>query len=522
MSSTAIWGVPSICPAESNEWSWYREDEDRTYRELRGFLQREIDHWDPDFVVVYERKGTAIFRCLIESKRNPLRWPWNKVVSSSALKELPAEVLRNSRLLVFDDMVRTGKHLKRVARLLLDNGADSALQNVRFVAFAAHEDASCQNISGRSLDAWFYRALTSQSYAQVRERIVRLLQTEGSLMLDTEHLEVRITLKHGFNRLMNALRRKATPIEFRSGGDRTNITIYYGDNPSHCLPEDWFPIGTGFSDIVKKSRMVQRDDPDEFAIIPICLPAVPIGGPWPDRTEDVKILGNIISRETPNPARFYAAALLGSLQSLEWILKDLYVADPGGFGIRYPCYSNDFTGKNSYSLNHLRVMYPTLNVDALVERIIRVGKEAERFGHKCAQKQARVDSPKAVISNAELHEKAMQLLQVIRYTLDQRRAEMSVQDIDPLVPNPGLRAKEVFDLAKRLDWGSRNQQEWLPAAISTLFDILIDDAKLVTRVEYFPDEAGRLRWTRTFKPDGEVVSELVRDYNAQWGLPRGF
>jgi hypothetical protein len=546
MNASAIWGEPvreAMLPLRNDNWSWYKENDHPIHRELRSFMQQEIDFWKPDAIVVYERKGTAIFRCLTESRRDPLAWPLTKVVSSSALDDLPKELLRKGRLLVFDDMVRTGKQLNKVAEILYKGRTVKRLDGVRFIAFAVHEDAAERPIAvhddatdlricDRPLDSWFYRDLTSQAYANIRERIVRLLQSEGSLMLDTEHLEVRITVRGGFNRLMHALRRKATPLEFRSGGDRTNITIYYGDDPSHQLPTQWFPKGTGFTDIVKKCRIVQRENPDEFAIIPICLPAVPIKSKWPNRPEDIRMLGDIVldqktgrklkPNEEPSRSRFYAAALLGSLQSLEWILKDLYAADPNGFGIRYPSYSSDPITDVNYSLQHLQVMYPTLDVDTLVERVIRVGKEAESFGHKRGDKGPQARQPRVTFSNDELHEKAMELLQVIRHALDQRRAELAVQFDDPSLSNPGLRAKEVFDLAKRLDWDLRGRAEWLPAAISTLFDILIDDAKLVTRVEAFPDESGNQRWTRTFKPDGEIVSDLVRDYTAQWGLPRGF
>jgi hypothetical protein len=78
----------------------------------------------------------------------------------------------------------------------------------------------------------------------------------------------------------------------------------------------------------------------------------------------------------------------------------------------------------------------------------------------------------------------------------------------------GLRASEIFALGRQFGWE--------PARISTLFDILIDDAKIVTRVQRTMDENGWQRWTRTFKPDGEVVSDLLRRYTAQWGLPHGF
>ena len=523
MSTTAIWGEPPVSAQRVEpDWGWFRDDDRRTYRELRSFLQDEIRLWRPDLIVVYERKGTAIFRCLIESRSEPLEWTWKKVISSSALDQLSNDVLRNSRLLVFDDMVRTAKQLNNVGSILRQRGVPEDPRNVRFVAFAAHEDSTQLKICGRSLDSWFYRDLTTQAYTKTRERIVRLLQSEGSLMLDTEHLEVRITLRGGFNRLIHSLRRKATPIEFRSGADRTNITIYYGDDPSHKLPAEWFPEGTGFTDIVKKCRLVQREDPDEFAIIPICLPAVPLHGQWPDRKDDKRVLGDVVAHDERSAARFYAAALLGSLKPLEWILKDLYTADPQGFGMRYPSYSNDIKAGLSYSLEHLNVMYPTLNVDALVERIIRVGKESEAFGQKKRGTQNRARTTPTTFSNDELHKKAMELLQVIRHTLDERRSEIAIQYSDPSRVNSGLRAKEIFDLSKRLDWGQKATDESLAAAISTLFDILIDDAKLVTRVEILMDETGCERWTRTFKPDGEVVSDLVRDYTAQWGLPRGF
>jgi hypothetical protein len=55
-----------------------------------------------------------------------------------------------------------------------------------------------------------------------------------------------------------------------------------------------------------------------------------------------------------------------------------------------------------------------------------------------------------------------------------------------------------------------------------LFDLLIDDGSIVTRVEEVVDEDGVTRLVRTFKPDGEAVSDLVRHLTVQWGLPSGF
>lgn len=80
------------------------------------------------------------------------------------------------------------------------------------------------------------------------------------------------------------------------------------------------------------------------------------------------------------------------------------------------------------------------------------------------------------------------------------------------VPHPfGLSAREIFNLGDRLD---------CPRVVtSALFDILIDDGHLVTDAFFDPRERC---WERVYEPDGEMVSELVRLYNTQRGLPSGF
>jgi hypothetical protein len=520
MSATmSIWGEPLVATPRVPKASWdgLKTDEELIERELRTFLEDEITTWKPDLIVVYERKGTAILRAMIECGVSPLQWPWEKVVSSSSLDQLSDDALRNRRILIFDDMIKTGNHIRRVTDILKARKlCDDRMSNVRLAAFAAHEEFSSRSVAGRWLDAWFYRDLTSMAYAGIRERIIRLLQKSGSLMLDTEHIEVRLQLRDGFNRLSEALRRRADPVEFRSAGDRTNITVYYGDDPAHKLPEKRFPKNTGFTDIVKKCRIVERDNPDEFAIIPICLPAIPIDSEeWIPQDADTKMLRDGIKHQKDTYARFYSVALIASLYPLEWILKDLYASNLEGLLITLPSLSDDPISRSSYTLDHLKVMYPGLDTDALVRQIKEVEGKAKTEGKELRPRKHK-NRPVLSFSNECLYANAMDLLQVIRHSLDVRYADTLQGNIEEATEHvtQGLRANEIFALGKRFGWE--------PARISTLFDILIDDAKLVTRVERTRDEHGQERWTRTFRPDGEVISDLVRRYTAQWGLPHGF
>lgn len=517
----SIWGEPLVSEGKGAKRSFdcFESEDDSIERELRTFLEGEIRNWKPHIIVVYERKGTAILRALIECGETPLEWSWANVISSTSLDQLPNDALQNRRILIFDDMVRTGGHIRKALEALKARGVlDEQARNVRLVAFAVHQQFTPSSIANRWLDSWFYRDLTTTAYARIRDRIICLLQRSGSLMLDTEHIEVRIQMREGFNRLLTALRRRSDPVEFRSAGGRTNITVFYPDDASHKLPATRFPEHSGFTHIVKKCRIVQRDTPDEFAIIPICLPAIPVqGGSWVPLPNDARMLGDGITNRNAELASFYGVALVASLYPLEWILKDLYASEMEDFVISLPCDSFASSSRSGYTLNHLKVMYPSLRTDLLTRQISEVANRAHTEG-RALRRLKHTHRPAFSFANEELYSNAMSLLQAIRHTLDARKAEVSqtLREVAAQRYTKGLRANQIFRLGT-------DKFGWEPPRISALFDILIDDAKLVTRVERTLDEeTNRERWTRTFEPDGEVVSDLVRRYTAQWGLPRGF
>jgi hypothetical protein len=342
-------------------------------------------------------------------------------------------------------------------------------------------------------------------------QIVDLLQRSGSLMLDTEHLEVRVHLRDGLGKFLNALRRKADAVLFHSLGKRTNITVYYKDDDAHSFPAGLFPDGAIVSNIVKKCRIVQRDG-DEFAILPLCYPSIPHRSiDWPSRPEDVRLLG--ASVQTSDVARFYSVALIAALWILRWVLRDLAASDPDTYTLHLPSEPDETTSEGGYTLDHLRVMHPTLNVKELTQRIAKIEREARSEGTRLRRRKPK-PRPSPRFSDEELRDNAVRLLQVIRHALDDRLLVEFLEGRKKPSHPYGLPAREIFDLGRKLGWED--------IRISTLFDILIDEAYLVTHVELRTDETDKQFWVRTFEPDGEMVSELVRRFTTQWALPRGF
>ncbi len=156
-------------------------------------------------------------------------------------------------------------------------------------------------------------------------------------------------------------------------------------------------------------------------------------------------------------------------------------------------------------------MYPNLNVARLCERIAGVARLAQAAGARLRQRRIERRAPLHV-TDAELQKNAVQLLQVIRWSLDGRMIDRVRHGEDGTHHLDGLTAGEVFRIGRDLGWAD--------GRISALCDILIDDAHLVTHVERRSEGACTVL-RRTFEPDGEMMSELVRRLTTQWGLPRG-
>jgi hypothetical protein len=481
-------------------------------RSLTVFLESQIRSWQPDLIIVIERKGTAVLRAVLESKNDALLWPWNRVFSSKIIEEIPSSALIKRRILIFDDMMKKGEHVAGLLRCLREKGVDICSDKfVRVAVFAVHEESSAgREVEGvRIPHSWYRRGLTTPDYTDTRTRIVNMLQSSGSLMLDTEHLEVRVKLTGSFDRFLQALRRTGRAIVFTSAASRENITVLYEDDDIHRLPIDDFPPGTKGDDIVKKCRVVGRPG-NEFALIPICFPAIRSGAVWKPKKDVSMLLGSsAVGDNASDVGRFYGVGLRAALRVLRWTLKDLYAVAPHEFSISLPTTLKKAQAGKGYHLEHLRVMYPTLDLEYLNNWIARIEHEARAEGtrlHKLAPR------PVPLLTDVDLRDRAMDLLQAITASLDQKRIErywsgLPTGDCHPF----GLTAADIFAIGSKFMWER--------VVTSTLFDLLIDEATLVTHVQPVTHTDGCETIARTFEPDGEIVSEAVRRYTAQWGLP---
>jgi len=478
---------------------------------LKQFLNSQIRTWKPDLLIVLERKGTAVLRSLMESD-NPIEWNWENVLSSKVLEQVPSR-LAGKRILVFDDMMKGGAHLKRLVQHLKELGVDvSSPDQVRVAVFAVHEESSAgQAVEGTNIPhAWYRRGLTTPDYTKIRTEIVEMMQQSGSLMLDTEHLEVRVNVIGSFDKFVKALRRSGKVTVFRSASSRSNITVLYEDDTIHLLPREDFPEGTKTESIVKKCRVVQRSG-NEFALIPICFPAIPAGHLWNCSHEVASLLGRSVqTSDASDTARFYGVGLRAALSVLRWVLRDLYAAAPREFTVSLPANPKDLRHGRGYHLAHLQVMYPTLDVDYLNKWIAKIEHEAQSESRLLHRQGGPLPSP--LLGEDELYERAIGLLQVITDVLDRKRVSLYWRSgVYPTAHPFGLTAAEIFAIGQRFGWEQ--------AITSTLFDVLIDQATLVTHVQTLSDTRNQKTVERTFEPDGEIVSGIVRRYTAQWGLP---
>jgi hypothetical protein len=518
--TNSIWGFPLLRPSTGVPSNLSTGGKFTSIeRQLYTFLTELIEKWQPDLILVIERKGTAIVRALKESEEHRFDWPWERVLSSESLDQVTDDYLRSKRILIFDDMMKTAEHMSDVLNTLEERGLlRGNLENIRVAAFAVHEECPPEiRLPGGPVSyVWFYRYLTSASYQSIQIQIVKMLQRAGSLMLDTEHIEVRLRLRSNFNRLVQALRRRAQAYVFRSSDHRMNITVFYGNDPSRVPSAELFPPGTDFSNVVMKCRFVDRGG-DEYAIIPICFPSiVSTTGDWPVNKAEVDLLGTSTSESLR--ARFNGVGLIAALEVLGWALKDLAILGSNDYTLSLPKYATDKQTNSGYTLEHLKVVFPKINLDELSERIAQIDKEASSEGARLRNIKFE-PTPPPDTTDDELHLAAIQLLQLIRYQLDQRVLEaelLTYEGDESSSPRhlPGLRLREIFSIGERMNWDR--------AKVSTLCDILIDQAALSTDVSLVKGRDGVERQVRTFAPAGEVISEMVRRYTTQWGLPHGF
>ena len=103
-------------------------------------------------------------------------------------------------------------------------------------------------------------------------------------------------------------------------------------------------------------------------------------------------------------------------------------------------------------------------------------------------------------------------MQIIRRVLDIRGYELLCRG-NKNIPHPfGLRSKEINNIMKKYITKDTSY-------ISTLFDVLIDESYLIPHDQKQKITSSNYLHFRSFEPDGEIVSNKIRRYNAINGLP---
>src|SRR5579872_2895555 len=154
--------------------------------ELDTFVASVLMRARPDWIVTLERKGTALLRTYVEhSPALSKYWPgWERVLSQHALAEIPFATIQG-RVLVLDDAMHFGHQIGALMSELVSLGVKRS--SITVAAFAVHRE--CEQVDP---DYWWYRDLAHDEFRSTRGKLIELFQHRGSLLLDTEHVEIGI------------------------------------------------------------------------------------------------------------------------------------------------------------------------------------------------------------------------------------------------------------------------------------------------------------------------------------------
>src|SRR5262249_9038994 len=136
--------------------------------------------------------------------------------SSSAVERIPNRQ-SPTRVLVVDDSVWTG-HSLRAAVARVHHALPDAV--VTTAAFVTHRQAP-----PGAVDVAYYRGVDDESYQDRRGAVVEYLQTKGSLLLDTDHIEIGVRIGASVAEFYEVLAGWGSTVLFASPTDRINCTV---------------------------------------------------------------------------------------------------------------------------------------------------------------------------------------------------------------------------------------------------------------------------------------------------------
>jgi len=370
---------------------------------------------------------------------------------------------RHLKILLFDDAVWRGRSLARVKRELTDAGRARGVElEIATAAFISHESAPAD-----SLDIVYYRGLDDLSYDRCRSAIVDYLQFEGSLLLDTEHVEAEITVEGPLADFLSVVAGWGATVVFPSIAQRINCTTYQNGIRLKRQLADLLPPFASLEDSVCKIRVISKpDDTNRFTVIPICFPPIKLS----ENTEYVHPRMTWTRSVNDERRLFHCVGLCLSIGVLRAFITHVSSGLPGRIRFDY-----------ERGLGHLLPVFPEINMNELRSELDRVSagirSKHVRRGH--------------IDDRGFTHIKQL-AARILASCYARERPESEF-----------LRKISLADIMEIAH--SSGQPE---ARASAALDLLIDEARILPDISV--DLCGDIRIaTRVYGPDGEEVRRKV-------------
>ena len=446
-------------------------------RELCFFIGNLLERGEIDLIVCSERKATAIMRALIEDIDRPLLWKWERVLSSLAIDQFDWASFAGNKVLMFDELVHHGTTLND-HRANLEDAIKKAHRDdiqIRTASFAVWEGCTSRP------DYAYFSSVDAATYERRREEIVIMLQEYGSLLLDTEHIELSVRLQCGMRDFYDTLARASehgNTYSFVSGAQRMNLTIGNPDIVDDEAMRKRLLPGTNMNDVVSKVRVVEKTH-DKFSILPILYPNTlcEFDENWARNLPD--FVDSSYLRSAPCHVLFYHVSLLAAIELLRGVVSVL----------------SDLTRDERAVLEmpkekfeHLRSLFPRVNIERLWKYVSDVVSDAQRVRPQRGRQSAKalpVDDKKLWLLCGHVMNRLV-----------------SGYDDFP----DGVSWKRLMQIA-----GEENERIGLdPEGLTVVADRLIDNSLLVTGIKELTSRTGHQYVVRTFSAEGEVVSDRIR------------
>lgn len=466
------------------------KDPETIGKQIASFLDLAIERIQPQWIVPVERKGTALLRAYVDSssREKSVNNIWEHVLSSETILSQNELVLGDGTVLLVDDAMQSGKRVKDILKFLVEK-RNITRERIKLAVFGVHESSASIPV-----DCHWFGQLSDSKYRETRELLVNFFQRQGSLLLDTEHIEVLVEIDCGRLEFFDALCRAGIGVEYLSSGDRINLTIH---DPLILDEEDLLsqlPAKTTIKDSVRKIRVVERAQ-NKYALIPIFYPSTPSNV----SADDLSLLEPCLYKQAADPeTNFHLVGIYAALYLIQTALMCLHdLIARGKVKVQIPR-----QGDHEDSLSHLLALFPKLDIEGLhlvVEHFVESGrsfKGRRRFLHK----PIRIDATEGT-------QYARRLAQY------QWLALREVDRIGEDYPDDGL-GVSLHELMSLVECKYEKQIE--TALLSTALDRAIDEADLVPDISKMLFSDGEMRFVRTFRIDGEIILSDVRRVAAIW------